>query len=258
MNTKIAFPAMVKEYRLANNLTMEQLAEKIGKTKSTISKWESGTRSPKIYEIEEIAIFFGVHPEVMMFGESSTTSPDAKNGTVQAINDKVVQLHPERQENVLGYATEQLEEQIKGNAEIGEEIAEYKTEKVIPLPQNEEFESLVVHGLESAGEGIWQENDVDIEIRIPISQIPDKFDDLAMVIGDSMRPKLHNGDILFVTFTKQIEIGQIGVFRTSKGNFVKKLQPDRLESLNPNYDDIYFNEYEFAEAIGVVEHIYRK
>ncbi|MHA2703147.1 helix-turn-helix domain-containing protein, partial [Streptococcus agalactiae] len=73
MASTIAFPAMVKELRLSKNLTMEQLAEELGKTKSTISKWEKGTRSPKIYEIEEIAKFFGVAPKKMMFGDNPTS-----------------------------------------------------------------------------------------------------------------------------------------------------------------------------------------
>lgn len=71
MKTKIAFPQMLNKYRLQKNLTMEQLAEEVGKTKSTISKWEAGTRSPKIYEIEEIAKYFGVEPQTMMFGDTS-------------------------------------------------------------------------------------------------------------------------------------------------------------------------------------------
>ena len=60
METKIAFPQMLNKYRLQKNLTMEQLAEEVGKTKSTISKWEAGTRSPKIYEIEEIAQYLEI------------------------------------------------------------------------------------------------------------------------------------------------------------------------------------------------------
>ena len=51
MANQIAFPEMVKYFRLQKNLTMEELAKKLGKAKSSISKWESGERSPKIYEI---------------------------------------------------------------------------------------------------------------------------------------------------------------------------------------------------------------
>ena len=99
MKTKIAFPQMLNKYRLQKNLTMEQLAEEVGKTKSTISKWEAGTRSPKIYEIEEIAKYFGVEPQIMMFGDTSK---------IQWLYDK---LEPSRQENVITYAEKQLNEQ---------------------------------------------------------------------------------------------------------------------------------------------------
>ncbi|MCQ9211624.1 MULTISPECIES: LexA family transcriptional regulator [unclassified Streptococcus] len=246
------------------NCTQAELARQTKIPPSTLTGYVKGTSLPVPGNVQKIADFFGllksdIDPRFSSSIKPITSSPDAKNDTIKAINEKVVQLHSERQENVLEYATEQLNEQKKATTEIQEEPVAYNSDKIIAFSRKDnDFESLIVHGLESAGDGIWQENDVDIEVRIPKDEIPDEFDDLAMVIGDSMRPKLHNGDILFVTFTKQIEIGQIGVFRTSKGNFVKKLQPDRLESLNPNYDDIYFNEDEFAEAIGVVEDIYRK
>lgn len=241
-------------------MTQIEIAQGSGIPQGSISRYLRGKMFPKPEYIQKLAEFFDVPAEQIDPRIKSTPiQTKAPSELVQAINDKVVQLHLERQEIVLEVATAQLDEQENETLEIREEPAEYNSDKIIAFSRKDnDFESLIVHGLESAGDGIWQENDVDIEVRIPKDEIPDEFDDLAMVIGDSMRPKLHNGDILFVTFTKQIEIGQIGVFRTSKGNFVKKLQPDRLESLNPNYDDIYFNEDEFAEVIGVVEDIYRK
>ncbi|MDG4965821.1 helix-turn-helix domain-containing protein [Lactococcus lactis] len=246
MNTKIMFPSMVNYYRKLNNLTMEELANKVNKTKSTISKWESGQRSPKIYEIEEIAKLFGVDPHIMMFGFDYKETDEIISKTVNIMSD----LKKDRQEKVLNFTEIQLAEQNDSLSSSTINLRKYRDEQ--------ETSTLIVHGLESAGEGEWQEDDLDMEVQIPTNEIPDDFDDLAIVLGDSMRPKLHNGDILFIKFTKQIEIGEIGVFRTSRGNFVKKLKNGYLESLNPDYEDIHFCEGEMCEAIGVVVDYYRK
>lgn len=261
MEKKEIIGQRIRELRLKNGYEQMDIALKLGyKSDTTISKWESGASLPTGKKLPLLALMLNTSTDYILFGETPTTPPNAKNATIQAINDTAVQLHPERQENVLEYATEQLEEQKKTTREIQEEVAGYKSDKIIAFPDKEEFEygTFSLRGLGSAGDGILQEDDEDIEVRLPLNEVPDDFDDLVLVIGDSMRPKLHNGDILFIQHTKQIEIGQIGIFRTNKGNFIKRFQQDRLESLNPDYEDVYFAEDEYAEAIGVVEDIYRK
>lgn len=246
MDTQIAFPAMVKQYRTANSLTMEQLAEKIGKTKSTISKWEKGTRSPKIQEIEELANFFGIDPQIMMFGKSYTTT--APNSLIEQISDKVVQLHQDRQKNVLSYATEQLDEQERASTISDKTIDLYDARKRISLP---------VPGKVSAGTGYWQEDDYNTMVSFYADDIPDQkdFDTIAIAVGHSMEPKIKNGDFLFIKLTPSVDLNTIGIFQVDGENYVKKLKSDCLESLNPDYDDIQFTED--MRTIGEVVDIYR-
>ena len=45
-NDEIKFAKRIKELRLSKDMTMEELGNKLGKTKSTISTWEKGSRSP--------------------------------------------------------------------------------------------------------------------------------------------------------------------------------------------------------------------
>ncbi|HEL2591188.1 TPA: helix-turn-helix domain-containing protein [Streptococcus suis] len=237
---------MVKQYRTANSLTMEQLAEKIGKTKSTISKWEKGTRSPKIQEIEELANFFGIDPQIMMFGKSYTTT--APNSLIEQISDKVVQLHQDRQKNVLSYATEQLDEQERAATISDKTIDLYDARKRISLP---------VPGKVSAGTGYWQEDDYDTMVSFYADDIPDQkdFDTIAIAVGHSMEPKIKNGDFLFIKLTPSVDLNTIGIFQVDGENYVKKLKSDCLESLNPDYDDIQFTED--MRTIGEVVDIYR-
>ena len=58
MNIKIG--AKIKELRKRNNMTQEQLADKIGVTNQAISRWESETGYPDIEYIKPVAEFFNV------------------------------------------------------------------------------------------------------------------------------------------------------------------------------------------------------
>ncbi|HEO7918410.1 TPA: helix-turn-helix domain-containing protein, partial [Streptococcus agalactiae] len=183
MASTIAFPAMVKELRLNKNLTMEQLAEELGKTKSTISKWEKGTRSPKIYEIEEIAKFFGVEPKKMMFGDNSTPiapQVDLIPSTLQKITSTSSQLEHKRQLNVLDYAETQLEQQ----------------NTVTDLFSYNYYDQAL-----SAGTGQYL-NEVNVEtIELPVNI---DADFVVPVYGDSMEPEYYSGDYVFVKLSVEL------------------------------------------------------
>lgn len=245
----------IKRYRKQSGLTQKELAFKLGIVPTSISAWEVGRNKPLMDNIEMMAKIFNVKKSDLLGDDLEIIKQTLTSPLPDSVSKLNKELNKENHAHWVGYGNDLLDKQNG----ISEESADYNSDKITKLHKPEkEYEYLVVHGLESAGDGIWQEDDADIEVRIPKDKIPEQFDDLAMVIGDSMHPRLHNGDILFITFTKQIENGEIGVFRTSKGNFVKKKQADRLESLNPDYDDVYFTEDEYAEAVGVVVDVYRK
>ena len=57
---KIDIGAKIKTLRKGRGLTQEQLAERLGITRATVSNYEVGRRSPHISELKRIADFFGV------------------------------------------------------------------------------------------------------------------------------------------------------------------------------------------------------
>ncbi|HEM4056596.1 TPA: helix-turn-helix domain-containing protein [Streptococcus suis] len=248
MDTQIAFPAMVKQYRTASSLTMEQLAEKIGKTKSTISKWEKGTRSPKIQEIEELANFFGIDPQIMMFGKSYTPTT-APNSLVEQISDKVVQLTEPNQKNVLRYSSELLDKQntvTDSKNTVNELQATYHTYNYYDQPA-------------SAGTGQYL-NDVKVEtIELPIEV---DADFVVPIYGDSMEPEYHSGDYIFVKLSVDLSDGDIGVFAYNGDAYIKQLritdQGAYLHSLNPDYDNIPITADTDFRTIGEVVEVYRE
>lgn len=68
---KVIFGQMLDYFRKQNNLTMEDLGNAIGRTRSTISRWVSGERYPKIEEVEQLVALFNTDTETLLFGAQS-------------------------------------------------------------------------------------------------------------------------------------------------------------------------------------------
>ena len=94
-NDEIKFAKRIKELRLSKDMTMEELGNKLGKTKSTISTWEKGARSPKMGELEDIASFFNVSINYLL-GLSDT---DNKK-TFEQTNKKLDELQKRVEKNL--------------------------------------------------------------------------------------------------------------------------------------------------------------
>lgn len=101
MESKIIFGQMLDHYRKERNLTMEDLGKIFGKTTSTISRWISGERSPKMAEVELIAEYFNIDVETLVFGGNLKSH-------IGDIVEIVKKLPLERQAKVLDYAKFQL------------------------------------------------------------------------------------------------------------------------------------------------------
>ncbi|MEB7427878.1 helix-turn-helix domain-containing protein [Enterococcus faecalis] len=56
-------------------MTMEDLGKTIGRTRSTISRWISGERYPKIEEVEQLVALFNTDTETLLFGAQSNNQP---------------------------------------------------------------------------------------------------------------------------------------------------------------------------------------
>lgn len=234
----------IKEFRLSRNMTQKELAERIGMGDTTIVNYEKGIRTPKkntLFKISEVL-------RISIDDFFPPITPTAPNSLIEQISDKVVQLHQDRQKNVLSYATEQLDEQERASTISDKTIDLYDARKRISLP---------VPGKVSAGTGYWQEDDYDTMVSFYADDIPDQkdFDTIAIAVGHSMEPKIKNGDFLFIKLTPSVDLNTIGIFQVDGENYVKKLKSDCLESLNPDYDNIQFTED--MRTIGEVVDIYR-
>ncbi|WP_029178223.1 XRE family transcriptional regulator [Streptococcus suis] len=237
----------IRELRKSKKMTQVELAKKTGYKQNTISNHENGNRQLDEQDILKYAKALEVEPQVLF--DLSRTPTTAPNSLIEQISDKVVQLHQDRQKNVLSYATEQLDEQERASTISDKTIDLYDARKRISLP---------VPGKVSAGTGYWQEDDYDTMVSFYADDIPDQkdFDTIAIAVGHSMEPKIKNGDFLFIKFTPTVDLNKIGIFQVDGENYVKKLKSDHLESLNKDYDNIQLSED--LRTIGEVVEVYRE
>lgn len=61
--------AFLKELRNENNLTQEQLAEKLGVSRRTVSRWETGSNMPDFDILIEMADYYDVDMRELLDGE---------------------------------------------------------------------------------------------------------------------------------------------------------------------------------------------
>ena len=69
-----SFSERLKELRLENRLTQEELAEKFYLNKSSISRYERGQQVPELELLKKIADFFGVGTDFLL-GKSDIRNP---------------------------------------------------------------------------------------------------------------------------------------------------------------------------------------
>lgn len=77
---KINFGKRVKALRTRNKMTQTELAEKLGVSKSIISAYEKGTRTPAFETIVKLSDIFNV-PEGIFFYK-----PEAKEENIQTVD----------------------------------------------------------------------------------------------------------------------------------------------------------------------------
>lgn len=256
---------LLKSYRAEHKLSMDAFCELSDVTKGYISMLEKNEHPkskkpivPSYDTIEKIAKGMQISTEdlIDMLDDDQEIQINAtpvllSKSPIQSIYD---QLEPPRQRKVIAYAEKLRDEQEeRRKAKINE-----VSENIIRLDDYRQTTYRRVTGVVSAGSGSMQDDDLDMEISFYEDEIPDDYDAIAYVVGNSMEPKIKNGDYLFIKNTPQVDYNTIGIFQVDGANYVKKLRQGYLESLNPDYEDIHLDENNDIRTIGEIVSIYRE
>ena len=245
MDLKKYIGNQIKTFRKSAGFTQDELAKRLNTTKQTISRYEKGDRKANQDMLFELCDIFGVSiddffPSQNETLQSPTTSP------IQTIYDE---LNPPRQVKVLNYAKRQLNEQRNEEETKGNEVSE-----AIQLYSYDYYDHPA-----SAGTGQYL-NDVRVErIELPVDI---DADFVIPIKGDSMEPDYHDGDLVFIQTSVDLNDGVIGVFNYNGDAYIKQLVIDKeqayLHSLNPAYKDMPITPETDFRIIGEVVDLYRE
>lgn len=239
MESKIIFGQMIDYYRKENNLTMEELGNILGKNKSSISRWITGERYPKIEEIEEIAVFFNTDIETLIFGFHKGSK------IIKDINDILFMLNKDRLNKVYDFSTIQLKEQNNNIVDLNNYLEE----------ENSWYE-VKFYGSVSAGTGLYLDDEQVETISFSSDMVPIGTDFCLKVNGDSMEPAFHDGDYVFIKRETEFRNGTIGAVIVNGEAYLKKLYVNEdsitLVSLNKKYKDIIVSNEDTIKYVGTV------
>ena len=245
MRTNEEIISLIQEEAKKKGMSMSELARRVGIAKSTMSRYFNKTREFPLNKADDFARIFNITPEFLL-------GIQKENKEKPEILTIYNQLEEPRQEKVLDFANAQLDEQESS-----------KVASIFEKVSNEDYIIDYVEGLVAAGHGTFQEDNLHMEVRLRAEDVPEKYDTIAKVAGDSMEPLIEDNDLLFIKVTSQVDINDIGIFQINGKNFVKKLKRDYdgswyLQSLNSGYEEIHLSEDDDIRTIGEVISIYRE
>lgn len=194
---------------------------------NTVSAWESGLSIPNSKQLLAICEILNIYD---IYTEFVSPNP----------------INPFRNLNETGVA------KVMDYIHLLEKSGEYKIADIIPIHILRERK--VFYTTVSAGTGSFSDGE-DYEIYTS-PDIPEEASFGVYVSGDSMEPRYHNEELIWIEQTEQLEDGEIGIFYLDGNAYVKKFQNNEngtyLVSLNKKYNPIPVTENNSFKIFGRV------
>ena len=212
---------------LLNGREQQELTNYLNLKKTAYSDWKSGKSELYRKYIVEIAEFFDVSIDYLVYGKEKNTSLNL----------------PEDEAELLKYYKQLPEKEKIRLVSRAEAIADMYAEAA-PEPVHPKIS--IKHSIYSVSAGTGDMLDTDEWDTIDVLDSPEarKADFCLTIHGNSMEPVYYNGDIVLVKEQQSVEKGQIGIFIIEGCGYIKKFGGDRLISLNEEYDDILLSDYD--------------
>lgn len=193
------------------------VCRELGLTSSAYSYWKKEKTIPRKRTLEKIASYFGCTVEYLVGG------------------------------NVAISETEKM-----GSSETPSQ--EEPAPKIFGIKPIVVRNKLPIYGLVSAGKGVYADEDIlGYEFADERYSAPEYF--YLEVRGDSMSPRIDEGDLVLVHRQEWIDSGQVGIFVVGDNAFCKKIvyQEEELDliSFNPYYPPMRFSPEE-AQDVHVI------
>jgi len=245
----------LKALRREQNITKRELVSRMPINYSTYANYESGFREPNSEVLQLLATHFGVSLDYLLgFSDNRKKA------------DEIAILNEDEHELIMSYR--RLDEHGR---EMVDMVLQKEVERINVVvrpqtsadkPRDESWIVLKVYRQRaSAGLGNYLSDDSDSDyetMRFMATPISKKADFCVKIKGESMEPKICDGDIVFVKAVPRVDIDNVGVFMYEGEAYCKRIRVDSqknmlfLESLNKSYAPKYISNPDNLRTIGLV------
>lgn len=210
---------------------------------SKVTAWKNGS-IPKYEILNSIANYFNVSIGTLFDGKGNCSPMKKLSADEQELIEIYSNLSSENKVRIRERAIvlAELEKPVAKEPVAVEEPEEHETIFI-------EFSTLKVSA--GSGEPLIDDSYPDF-IEVKKSNLTENANFAVKVNGESMMPHFKNGDIVLVRSQPYVNIGEIGIFVIDGNGYIKERGDDRLISINPRYDDIYFEEGQDIRCKGLV------
>lgn len=220
------------------NLKITPLVLECGGTKGVIGGWKKGA-VPNSDIVMKLSVRLNVPTDVLLFGKEKSSLTNQLTADEQELFKIYRGLSIENKARVRERATvlSELETTVTKEPESEQEtiFIEYSTLKV------------------SAGTGEPLIDDTYHDfLKVKRNDLTEEANFAVQISGNSMLPRFKDKEWVLVRSQPDVEIGEIGIFIIDGNGYIKERAADRLVSINPEYDDIFFKENQDIKCKGLV------
>lgn len=220
------------------NLKITPLVLECGGTKGVIGGWKKGA-VPNSDIVMKLSVRLNVPTDVLLFGKEKSSLTNQLTADEQELLDIYNSLSPKSQGR------------LRERAEV---LAELET-PVTKEPESEqetifiEYSTLKVSA--GTGEPLIDDTYHDF-LKVKRNDLTEEANFAVQISGNSMLPRFKDKEWVLVRSQPDVEIGEIGIFIIDGNGYIKERAADRLVSINPEYDDIFFKENQDIKCKGLV------
>ena len=216
-----------------------KISKATGISDRLIGYWRKGEKLPGAENLLTIANYFGISVDYLLTGKEKSSPTNQLTADEQELLDIYNSLSPKSQGR------------LRERAEV---LAELEA-PVVKEPEQEqetifiEYSTLKVSA--GTGEPLIDDTYHDF-LKVKRSDLTEEANFAVQISGNSMLPRFKDKEWVLVRSQPDVEIGEIGIFIIDGNGYIKERAADRLVSINPEYDDIYFKENQDIKCKGLV------
>ncbi len=223
------------------NTTPTALALKLGLSKGNTSSWKKGG-NPSADVLIKIADELDCTIDLLLGRLKKRSLLDKLSDDEQELVDIYKNLSTMNKGRLRERAEMLAELETSTEPVVEEETEEQETIFI-------EFSTLRVSA--GAGEPLIDDSYPDF-IEVKKSDLTESANFAVKISGKSMMPHFKDDDVVLVQSQPDVNIGEIGIFIINGNGYIKERGEKQLISINPEYDDIYFEEGQDIRCKGLV------